>query len=147
MKNKIVALALVSFTALPLAAQSGSTSTTAMVGAPQSNTAAQVKIKVSPSLANSAKVSGDSAMALARRNAAWGEVSSAELTMEDKRLVYDVKVLNKSKRATQVRIDAMTGQIVENKQYGGLKATAVHHKENKKLLEAKRDSAAKSPKN
>lgn len=147
MKNHLVALACAGFAAMPLAAQSASTSTTARVGAPQSSAAAKVDIKVNSSLANSVKVSGDSAMALARRNADWGEVSSAELTMEDKRLVYDVKVLNKSKRATQVRIDAMTGQIVESKQYSGLKATAVHHKENKKLLDAKRDSASKSPNN
>ena len=138
MKTHLVLLAIGSVAAMPLAAQNAPAS-------PNSTTAAHVDIKVSPSLANSVKISGDSAMALARRKANWGEVSSAELSMEDKRLVYDVRVLNKSKRATQVRIDAMSGEIVENKQYGGLKATAVHHKENKKLLDAKRDSAAKSP--
>ena len=139
MKTLTFALAIAGFATMPLAAQS------TMPASPHSTTAAHVDIKVSPSLANSVKISGDSAMAIARRNADWGEVSSAELNTEDKRLVYDVKVLNKSKRATQVRIDAMSGEIVENKQYGGLKATRVHHMENKKLLDAKRDSAAKSP--
>lgn len=139
MKTHMFALALSAFAALPLVAQS------TMTPAPHSTTAAKVDIKVSSSLAQSVKVSGDSAMAIARRNADWGEISSAELKMEDKALVYDVKVLNKSKRATQVRVDAMTGEIVKNKQYGGLKATRIHHRENKKLLESKRDSAAKSP--
>lgn len=142
MKTHMFALTLTAFAALPLAAQGTTTDAT-----PHSSTAAHVDIKVNTSLANSVKVSGDSAMAIARRNADWGEVSSAELEMQDKRLVYEVKVLNKSKRATEVVIDAMTGEIVKNKQYGGLKATAVHHKENKKLLNAKRDSTAKNPNN
>ena len=41
--------------------------------------------------------------------------------------------------------DAMSGAVIKNTQYGGLKATAVHNKENKKLLNAKRDSAKTSP--
>ena len=65
--------------------------------------------------------------------------------MLDKRLVYEVKVLNKSKRATEVVVDAMSGDVLNSKQYGGLKATLVHHKQNKKLKEAKRDSVATSP--
>jgi hypothetical protein len=84
-------------------------------------------------------------LAIAKANADNGEVSSAELKMMDKRLVYDVKVLNKSKRATDVAVDAMTGEVVKDKQYGGLKSTVVHRDENKKLLNAKRDSAAKNP--
>ena len=136
MKTQLVALAFVAAAALPLVAQDAS---------PHSTTAAHVDIKVSSSLAKSVKVSGDSAMAIARANADMGEVSSAELKMMDKRLVYDVKVLNKSKRATDVAVDAMSGEIIKNKQYGGLKATVVHRDENKKLLNAKRDSAAKSP--
>lgn len=139
MKPYVFVLALSAFAAMPAAAQSAMSST------PQSTTAAKVDIKVSSSLAQSVKISGDSAMAIARRSADWGEVSSAELKMEDKALVYEIKVLNKSKRATQVRVDAMSGAVVKNKQYGGIKATAVHHKENKKLLESKRDSAAKTP--
>jgi hypothetical protein len=84
-------------------------------------------------------------LAIAKVNMDNGEVSSAELKMMDKRLVYDVKVLNKSKRATDVAVDAMTGEVVKDKQYGGLKSTVVHRDENKKLLNAKRDSAAKNP--
>ncbi|MEP6733709.1 MAG: PepSY domain-containing protein [bacterium] len=141
MKTRLLTLALSGFIALPLAAQD----TTAKPVKPHSTQAAQVDIKVNKSLAHSVKVSGDSAMTIARANADMGEVSSAELKMMDDRLVYDVKVLNKSKRATDVAVDAMTGEVVKDKQYGGAKATVVHHQENKKLLNAKRDSAMKAP--
>jgi uncharacterized membrane protein YkoI len=134
MKTQLLTLALVSVVAIPAFAQN-----------PHSTQAAKVDIKVSRSLAHSVKVSGDSAMAIAKANADNGEVSSAELKMMDKRLVYDVKVLNKSKRATDVAVDAMTGEVVKDKQYGGLKSTVVHRDENKKLLNSKRDSAAKNP--
>jgi uncharacterized membrane protein YkoI len=134
MKTQLLTLALVSVIAMPAFAQN-----------PHSTQAAKVDIKVSRSLAHSVKVSGDSAMAIASANADNGEVSSAELKMMDKHLVYDVKVLNKSKRATDVAVDAMTGEVIKNKQYGGLKSTVVHHDENKKLLNSKRDSAAKNP--
>jgi hypothetical protein len=39
----------------------------------------------------------------------------------------------------------MTGELLEAEQHGGIKSTLLHHKENKKLLDAKRDSAAKTP--
>ena len=133
MKTAIITLALAAAFAAPAAAQTAT------------STAAPVNNKVSASLAASAKISADSAKAIARRTGDYGEVSSADLELKGKRLVWEVKVLNKGKRATEVQIDAMTGEVVKDKKYGGLKATAVHHKENKKLLEAKRDSAKKNP--
>jgi hypothetical protein len=36
----------------------------------------------------------------------------------------------------------MTGAVVKDKKYGGVKAAITHDQENKKLLDAKRDSAA-----
>ena len=39
----------------------------------------------------------------------------------------------------------MTGEVTKNTQFGGLKSTVIHNKENKKLLNAKRDSAKTSP--
>jgi uncharacterized membrane protein YkoI len=136
MKTHILALALVGVLAVPAAAQDAAK--------PQSTQAAQVEIKVSKTLAHSVKVSGDSAMAIARATAE-GEVSSAALTMEDKRLVYNVKLLTKGKRATEVAVDAMSGEVVKNKELGGLKATLTHRDENKKLMNAKKDSAMKAP--
>ena len=111
----------------------------------QPEKAARVDVKVNQSLANSAKISGDSAFALARAHADNGEVSSAELENSGGRLVYEVHVLNKNKGASTVTVDAMTGEVVDATKHGGLKATKMHHTENKKLLNAKRDSAAKSP--
>ena len=138
MKTLYLSLALAGFVAMPAAAQMTH-------GDAQSATAVKIENKVSRSLAASVKVTADSAMLLARSHADWGEVSSGELTMKDKRLVYDLTLLNKSKRATNVWVDAMSGDVVENKQYGGLKSTIIHRQENKKLLNAKRDSAAKNP--
>jgi uncharacterized membrane protein YkoI len=111
----------------------------------QPSKAARVDVKVNQSLASSAKISGDSAFALARAHANNGEVSSAELESSGGRLVYEVHVLNKNKGASTVTVDAMTGEVVEATKHGGLKANAMHHKENKKLLNAKRDSAVKTP--
>ena len=103
--------------------------------------AAKVGIKVDASLANTVKISADSAYALARAFADNGEVSSADLEMRAGRLVYEVKVLNKNKGASEVIVDAMTGEILKDKKYGGVKAVVEHNQENKKLLDAKRDSA------
>ena len=138
MRTFIIATTFIAAAALPAAAQTAE-------GKVQAKTAAKVEVKVNQSLANSAKVSGDSAFAIARAHADNGEVSSAELESSGGRLVYEVKVLNKSKRASTITVDAMTGEVVEATQHGGLKSTALHHKENKKLLNAKRDSAAKTP--
>jgi uncharacterized membrane protein YkoI len=139
MKKLIIATALVAAIALPAAGQSSTT------GQVQPNTAARVNVKVNQSLANSAKISGDSAFALARAHADNGEVSSAELENSGGRLIYEVHVLNKNKGASTVSVDAMTGEVVGATRHGGLRATQLHHKENKKLLNAKRDSAAKNP--
>jgi uncharacterized membrane protein YkoI len=139
MNKLIIATAFVAAIALPAAGQSG------VEGQVQASKAARVDVKVNQSLASTAKISGDSAFALARAHADSGEVSSAELESAGGRLVYEVHVLNKGKRASTVTVDAMTGEVVEATKHGGLKATQLHHKENKKLLNAKRDSAAKNP--
>ena len=142
MNKFIIATALAAAVALPAAGQSTSTANGQVV---PTTTAARVKINVNQSLASTAKISADSAFALARAHADNGEVSSAELENKGGRLVYEVQVLNKNKGETTVKIDAMSGEVVEAEKHGGLKAQAIHHKENKKLLDAKRDSAAKNP--
>jgi uncharacterized membrane protein YkoI len=140
MTRFLLAAAFVAAIAAPAAAQSA-----AVTGKVQADKAARVNVKVNQSLASSAKISGDSAFALARARADNGEVSSAELENAGGRLVYEVHVLNKNKGASTVTVDAMTGEVVEAEKHGGLKATKMHHTENKKLLNAKRDSAAKTP--
>jgi hypothetical protein len=108
--------------------------------------AAKVTIKVDASLANTVKISADSAFAIARTSPDSGEVSSADLEMNSGRLVYQVKMLHKNKGASEVVVDAMTGEILKDKKYGGVKAILEHDQENQKLLDAKRDSsAAKKP--
>ena len=141
MNKFIIATALVAAIALPAAGQVATTSD----GQVQPTAAARVKVKVDASLANAAKISADSAFVLARAHADSGEVSSAELESSGGRLVYEVHVLNKNKGASTVTVDAMTGEVVDATKHGGLKATKMHHTENKKLLNAKRDSAAKTP--
>jgi uncharacterized membrane protein YkoI len=143
MNKFIIATALVGAVALPAASQSTTTATSN--GQIHPSSAARVKVEVNESLAAGAKISGDSAFALARSHADNGEVSSAKLKFADGRLLYEVQVLNKSKRESTVKVDAMSGEVLEAEQHGGLKASALHHKENKKLLDAKRDSAAKTP--
>lgn len=138
MTKYVLAAALVAALSAPAAAQ-------VVTGQVQPSAAAKVKVTADPGLAARASVSADSAYAIARRHADNGEVSSAKLETNKGRLVYHINVLNKSKRATEVKVDAMTGAVIEAEKHGGLKATAVHHKENKKLLEAKRDSAKKAP--
>ncbi len=141
MNRFVLAAAFAAAISLPAAGQSG----TGMTGQTQPSTAARVNVKVDQSLANTARVSADSAFVIARANAHNGEVSSAELETKGGRLIYNVKLLNKSKRASTVHVDAMSGEVVKAKEYGGLKSTMEHRKENKKLLNAKRDSAMKNP--
>ena len=113
--------------------------------------AIKVDVKVEESLANTVKISADSAFALARASNTAGEISSAELEMTDKRLVYQVKMV-KGAGASTVYVDAMTGEVVKDKKFGGLKAAAENQEESQKLLEAKekkneetKDAAPKAP--
>jgi uncharacterized membrane protein YkoI len=103
--------------------------------------AIKVDVKVAPTLANTVKISADSAFALARASSDAGEISSAELEMKEKALVYNIKML-KGAGASVVHVDAMTGEVVKDKKYGGLKASAENDKQLKKLDEAKKDSSA-----
>ena len=101
---------------------------------------AKVEVKVAPSLANTVKISADSAFALAKASPDAGEISSAELEMTDHRLVYQVKMV-KGAGASTVYVDAMTGEVVKDKKFGGLKAAVENAEESKKLIDAKKDSA------
>jgi len=106
--------------------------------------AIKVDVKVDSSLAKTAKISADSAFALARASNTAGEISSAELEMTDKRLVYQVKMV-KGTGASTVYVDAMTGEVVKDKKFGGVKAAVENAEESQKLIDAKKDSTAKKP--
>ena len=104
--------------------------------------AIKVDVKVDPSLANTVKITADSAFALARASNTAGEISSAELEMTDKRLVYQVKMV-KGTGASTVYVDAMTGEVVKDKKFGGVKAVVENAEESQKLNDAKKDSTEK----
>ena len=133
MKTGIITLALAAIAAMPAAAQTGKAQTTGV--------AVKVHSEVDASLARSVKVSGDSAFRIARRVTQGAEVSSAELEVDDKRLVYQLKLLNKDGKVIEVDVDAMTAEVVKNKQFGGLKSEVIEEKEQKKLKE--RESATR----
>jgi hypothetical protein len=101
----------------------------------------KVDVKVDSSLANTVKISADSAFALARASNTAGEISSAELEMTDHRLVYQVKMV-KGAGASTVYVDAMNGEVVKDKKFGGVKAAVENQEESKKLYDTKRDSSA-----
>jgi hypothetical protein len=103
----------------------------------------KVDVKVDSSVANTVKISADSAFALARASNSAGEISSAELETTDNRLVYQVKMV-KGAGASTVYVDALTGEVVKDKKFGGVKAM-VENAEEKAKLDAKKDSTAKKP--
>jgi Peptidase propeptide and YPEB domain len=104
--------------------------------------AIKVDVKVDSSLAKTVKISADSAFALARASNTAGEISSAELEMTDNRLVYQVKMV-KGTGASTVYVDAMSGEVVKDKKFGGVKAVVENAEESQKLNDAKKDSTEK----
>jgi uncharacterized membrane protein YkoI len=124
-------------------AQSATDSTHTMkrAGTPDSTSKrVNLKVKVDANVASSAKVSADSAQAIALAQVEeGGKVNSGELHMEDGKLVYDIRVVpNGKKTARLVRVDAMTGDIVKDKQYGGVKGVVKKHAEHEKEEKAQK---------
>jgi uncharacterized membrane protein YkoI len=131
--------------AAPMAAPAAADSAKPAEGQVTPHAAAKVDVKVAESLASTVKVSGDSAFALARASVPGTNVSSADLEMEDGRLVYEIKLVGDNQSAYEVEVDAMTGEVTKDKRYGGAKALIEHANESKKLQEAKSDSVEKKP--
>lgn len=131
--------------AAPMAAPAPADSAKPAEGQVAPHAAAKVDVKVAESLASTVKVSGDSAFALARASVPGTEVSSADLEMEDGRLVYEIKLVGDNQSAYEVEVDAMTGEVTKDKRYGGAKALIEHANESKKLEDAKGDSVTKKP--
>ena len=138
--NRIVVLAVAGLLAgvvTTTQAQSATDSTRTMkrAGTPDSTSKrVNLKVKVDANVANSAKVSADSAQAIALAQVQeGGKVNSGELHMEDGKLVYDIRVVPNGKKTSRlVRVDAMTGDIVKDKQYGGVKGVVKKHAEHEK---------------
>jgi len=124
------------------AAKSGASAASgAAEGQVTPHAAAKVDIKVAESLANTVKISGDSAFAIARSAPDAGEISSADLEMKEGRLVYEIKMVHGKNGASEVHVDAMTGELIKDKKYGGVKAIDTHAAETQKLQNAKADSS------
>lgn len=102
-----------------------------------------LKVKVDANVASSAKVSADSAQAIALAQVPeGGKVNSGEMQMEDGKLVYDVRVVPNGKKTSRlVRVDAMSGEIVKDKQYGGVKGVVKKHSEHEKEEKAQKAPA------
>jgi uncharacterized membrane protein YkoI len=146
MKRIVLPLAvLFAAVAATASAQMPSDSTHSMkrLGTPDSLTKrVNLKVKVDANVASTAKVSADAAAATAISQVSeGGSVNSGELHMEDGKLVYDVNIVpNGKKTARMVRVDAMTGEILKDKQYGGVKGVAKKHSQHEK-----EEKAQKSP--
>jgi len=102
-----------------------------------------LKVKVDANVASSAKISADSAQGIALAQVQeGGKINSGELHMEDGKLVYDINVVpNGKKTARLVRVDAMTGDIVKDKQYGGVKGVVKKHAQHEKEEKAQKAPA------
>ena len=57
---------------------------------------------------------------------------------------HQVKMV-KGTAASTVYVDAMTGEVVKDKKFGGVKAMVENAEESQKLIDAKKDSTAKKP--
>lgn len=101
-----------------------------------------LKVKVDANVASSAKVSADAAAATAFAQVPeGGSINSGELHMEDGKLVYDINIAPTGKNTVRmVRVDAMTGDVVKDTQYGGVKGAAKAHSAHEK-----QEKAQKSP--
>lgn len=138
--NRVVVLAVAGLlagvaTTAQAQAATDSTHTMKRAGTPDSTSKrVNLKVKVDANVASSAKVSADSAQGIALAQVQeGGKVNSGELHMEDGKLVYDIRVVPNGKKTSRlVRVDAMTGEIVKDKQYGGLKGAVKKHAEHEK---------------
>ena len=136
--------ALIAVIAGTASAQSDSMRTMKRAGTPDSTSKrVELKVKVDANVAAAAKVSADSAQAVALAQVPeGGKVNSGELHMEDGKLVYDINVVpNGKKTVRMVRVDAMTGGVVKDTQYGGVKGVAKKHAQHEKEEKAQKSPA------
>jgi uncharacterized membrane protein YkoI len=141
---------VLSFAALLVASTAGaqtakdSTHTMKRAGTPDSTSKrVNLKVDVDANVASSAKVSADSAQSIALAQVQeGGKVNSGKLQMEDGHLVYDINVVPNGKKTSRlVRVDAMTGVIVKDKQFGGVKGVVKKHAQHEKEEKAQKAPA------
>jgi uncharacterized membrane protein YkoI len=79
-----------------------------------------------------------------------GQISSAELSKNGTRIVYDIKLLPTDKKTySGVTIDAVTGEVIGVKQFGGVRGAAGYARESadrkKNKSDTKKAADAKKP--
>jgi uncharacterized membrane protein YkoI len=119
--------------------QRDSTHTMRRAGAADSMSRVDLQVKVDASVASSAKISADSAQAIALAKVdEGGKVNSGELKMEKGKLVYEINVVPNGKNTVRkFNVDAMTGDIVSDRTLGGLNAAVKKHQQHTKEVKAK----------
>jgi uncharacterized membrane protein YkoI len=88
-----------------------------------------VRIKIKAGTEGRARISPDRAKAIALTRVP-GQIAGGELTEENGRLVYEIKVLPERKKTySKVMIDARTGAVISVKQYGGVRGAVGYVRE------------------
>jgi hypothetical protein len=117
-------------------AQQVSTSTVAKVAVDE-----PARIEIRAGTEGRARISPNRAKAIALARVP-GQVAGGELTDEDGRLVYQIKVLPERKRTySKVIIDARTGRVLSVKQYGGVRGAVGYVRESGSRKRNKADAA------
>jgi uncharacterized membrane protein YkoI len=118
----VVALGTQAAAAQPMALRAASeltaADTTAHTAARATAHAAHIRGK--KSLKAEAKISDDSAMAIARAQVPGATVTSGKIERENKKLVYKINLRQPGTNGTErVWVDATTGSVVKTKHLGG----------------------------
>jgi uncharacterized membrane protein YkoI len=99
------------------------------------------RIEIKAGTEGRARISPNRAKAIALARVP-GQVAGGELTDEDGRLVYQIKVLPEKKRTySRVIIDARTGRVLSVKQYGGVRGAVGYVRESGARKRNKADAA------
>jgi uncharacterized membrane protein YkoI len=123
-RTLVIATALAGVPAIGGAQVAVSSGTVAKVAAEQ-----PVRIKIKAGTEGRARISPDRAKAIALTRVR-GQIAGGELTDEDGRLVYEIKVLPERKKTySKVVIDARTGAVLSVKQYGGVRGAVGYVRE------------------
>jgi hypothetical protein len=121
----------------------------AMSGAQQVSTGTVAKvaldeparIEIKAGTEGRARISPNRAKAIALARVP-GQVAGGELTDEDGRLVYQIKVLPERKKTySKVIIDARSGRVLSVKQYGGVRGAVGYVRESGSRKRNKADAA------
>lgn len=99
------------------------------------------RIEIKAGTEGRARISPNRAKAIALARVP-GQVAGGELTDEDGRLVYQIKVLPERKKTySKVIIDARSGRVLSVKQYGGVRGAVGYVRESGSRKRNKADAA------